>query len=316
MKTGKFLRLTLVAASITCIFACKKDSSSSSTATSTTSIETAADDQTMVSNENDALNNDATAAVSANPSISGASYNPPSVKSGSSVLGGSDSLSICDATISFDTTSSTKTITITYNGANCWGNRTRTGTVSITTPRVGYWKTPGAAVSLTVTNLKITRIRDGKYIVINGTKTITNTHGGLLIDLATIDSVVHDISSSFNITYANGTTRSWSEQKHRVFTYNNGIVITTTGGESGVNRAGVSFTTLIAQPKVIEQSCDLRLVSGKDSTTRTDNITSSTTYGLDANGNAVSSCPTGYYYAEFIWSNGNNGKTFTYIFPY
>jgi len=60
MKTSNFIRITLMAASITCIFACKKDSSSSSSSTtSTTSIETAADDQAMVSNENDALDNDA-----------------------------------------------------------------------------------------------------------------------------------------------------------------------------------------------------------------------------------------------------------------
>ncbi len=315
MKTNNFFRITFVAVSVTVIFACNKTSSSSST-TATTSLETSANDQAMVSNENDALNNDATAAVSASPSISGAAFiQGPNSKSAGSVLGG-DSTGICDATVTFDTTSSTKTITITYNGANCWGNRTRTGTVTITAPRNGYWITPAASISVTVTNLKITRVSDGKYIVINGTKTITNTSGGLLINLPNLDSIVHDISSSFIITYANGTTRSWSEQKHRVFTYSNGIVITTTGGESGINRLGVSFTSVIAQPKVIKQSCDLRLVSGKDSTTRTDNITSSTTYGLDANGNPVDSCPSGYYYAEFIWSNGNNGKTYTYIFPY
>lgn len=316
MKTNNFFRIALMAASITFIFACKKDNSSSSSPTSNTSVEASADDQTMVSNENDALDNDATAAVSASPSISGASFNSvPNIKSGNSALGG-DSTGICDATVTFDTTSSTKTITITYNGTNCWGNRTRTGTVSITAPRDGYWKTPGASISLIITNLKITRLSDGKSITINGAKSITNTSGELLIDLPNLDSIVHDISSSFTIAYANGTTRTWSEQKHRVFTYNNGVVITTTGGESGVNRLGVGFTSVIAQPKVIEQSCDFKLVSGKDSTTRTDNITSSTTYGLDANGSPVSSCPSGYYYAEFVWSNGNNGKTYTFIFPY
>jgi hypothetical protein len=316
MKTNNLVRISILASSMmVLIIACQKSSQSSST-TSTSSIETSADDQTMVSNENDALSNDATAAASANPSISGASFSQtPNLRSGGPVLGG-DSTGICDANVVFDTTSDTKTITITYNGTNCWGNRTRTGTVTITAPREGYWNAPGASISLTVTNLKITRVSDGKYIVINGTKTITNTRGGLLIYLPNMDSIVHDITSSFIITFANGTTRTWGEQKHRVFTYNNGIVIKSTGGESGVNRYGVSFTTVIAQPKVIEQSCDFNLVSGKDSTTRTDNITSSTTFGLDVNGNPVSSCPSGYYYAEFVWSNGNNGKTFTFIFPY
>jgi hypothetical protein len=103
-----------------------------------------------------------------------------------------------------------------------------------------------------------------------------------------------------------------------VFTYSNGLVETTTGSETGTNRFGVGFQLWITQPKVIVQSCDFNLSAGQDSITRTDNITSVVTYGLNSTGGAQASCPlpSGYYYAELVWSNGNNGKQYTYIYPY
>ena len=320
MKTKNYFRISLLAASFAVLFACKKDNSQSSSnvsATTPASVQTAADDQTMVSNENDAVSNDATSALNGNVSIAGAALNGTD-KSGGAVLGGNGVLgySICDATVTYDTTSTTKTITIVYDGINCQGNRIRTGTVIIAVPRGQHWRDKGAVVNVTIDTLKITRVRDGKSIIINGTKTITNTSGGLMVDLATTDSIVHDFTDDMSITFDNGSMRTWQVSKHRVFTYNDGIVETTTGGSTGTNRFGVNFTNTITVPKVIAQSCDMRLVSGQDSITRTDNITSVITYGLDAEGNPITSCPNGYLYAKLVWTNGNNGKVYTYIYPY
>ena len=325
MKTNNLLRISVVGASFLFMFACKKDNSQSSTSsvTTTADVQTAADDQTFVSNENDAVSNDATAGLNSNASISGSSFDA-GAKSSGTVLGLTNLL-ICDATISVDTTATTRTVTITYKGSKCWNNRSRTGSIVISVPKGVHWRDTGAVVSVAIDSLTITRA-DGKSIIINGTKTITNTSGGLLLDLATRDSIVHDFVDNLSVTFNNGKTRTWNVSKHRVFTYNDGIVITTTGSHSdgtnnnisewGTNRFGIGFITMIVSPKVIAQSCDTRLVSGKDSTVRTDNITSSTTFGLDASGNPLTSCPSGYLYAEFIWSNGNNGKTYTYIYPY
>ena len=322
MKTSNLFRITLLAACIALVFACKKDNQSSSNNASNANVQTSADDQTMASNEDEAVSNDATAALSANVSIAGSSMSPV-VKSGSSVLGGD--IGICDATVSFDTTGDTKTVTITYNGTNCWGNRTRTGTVTISIPKGVHWRDQGAVVTINV-DLTISRKRDGKSIVIKGTKTITNTTGGLLIDLASLGNIAHDISSTFTITFDNGTQRSWNVSKHRVFTYDNGIVITTTGthndgtnpdvAEWGTNRFGVAFESRITAPKVIAQSCDFRLTSGENTITRGDNITAVITYGLDSSGNPVTSCPSGDYYAKLVWTNSATNKTYTYIFPY
>jgi hypothetical protein len=331
MKTNNFRLISfLVLFMGVALFACKKDASQTTNTTGTTSVQTAADDQTMVGSENDAVSNDATAALNGNASISGASFNGSNasgkVDMGTGTLGNAYAISVCDATITYDTTSTTKTITIVYNGTNCKGNRTRTGTVIISVPKGQHWKDAGAVVRVTIDTLKITRLKDGKSIVINGTKTITNKSGGLLVDLATLESITHDVTDSIVVTFDNGTTRSWQASKERVFTYNNGIVATTTGtysdgtntgiAEWGTNRFGVTFKNIITSPRIIAQSCDYRLVSGQDSIIRSDNITSVITYGLDASGNPVNACPSGYYYAKLVWTNGNNGKVYTFIYPY
>ncbi|MEO6838163.1 MAG: hypothetical protein ABI261_09140 [Ginsengibacter sp.] len=321
MKTKSLFRLTILAVSFsTVLLGCKKDNSNSSTDGSTAAnIQTSSDDLTMVSNESDAVSDDAVAALNGNVSVSGRTAGIDNID-----------ITVCDATVTYDTTSTTKTVTIVYNGSNCSGNRTRTGTVTIAVPKGQNWNKAGSSVTITIDALAITRVKDGKTIIINGTKTITNTSGGLIQNLATLGSIVNDVSANLSITFNIGLVRSWQTSKHRVFTYNNGIVETVTGTHSdgtnndiatwGTNRFGVTFTNMITVPKVFSQSCNFALTSGQDSITRSDNISSSITYGLDANGSAEASCPItsagGYYYAELVWSNGNNGKVYTFIYPY
>ena len=325
MKTKNLFRLTILAASFsTVLLGCKKDNTGSTpdgTATSAANVQTSSEDLTMVSNESSAVSNDAIAALNGNVDVAGTvgrTYGTEGIK-----------IPVCDATVTYDITSSTKTITIVYNGSNCSGNRTRTGTVTIAVPIGQHWKKAGSSAVITIDNLKITRVKDGKSIVINGTKTITNTSGGLLGDLATTPSIVHDITAQLSITFASGLTRDWQISKQRVFTYDNGIVETVTGTHSdgtnnniavwGTNRFGVTFTNMITSPRVFAQSCDFNLTSGQDSIVRSDKITSVITYGLDASGNVAAACPVaggGFYYAKLVWTNGNSGKVYTYIFPY
>src|SRR5258706_1884765 len=191
--------------------ACKKDNSNSNT-DSTSEISAQSDDQAQVSEEVDAVSDDADAAASSDASLSGRV------------------LSICDATAVTDVTGDTKKITITYDGTNCHGNRTRTGVVVISMAKTVYWKDTGAVITISVQNLKITRIRDNKSITINGTKTITNVSGGLLKDLASRGEIVHDINSDgITVTFDNSTQRSWKVAIERTFTYNNGVVAAETG---------------------------------------------------------------------------------------
>lgn len=289
---------------------CKKNDTS--TASTDTEIQVQSDDQARFSNETDAVANDANASLE----NSGTSYGerptaPPLDKA-------------CDFTTVVDTTSSPRTITLTYSGT-CLGDRTRSGVVILSFQQGFRWGKAGATYSVTFQNLKITRKRDNKSITINGTKTITNISGGTLRNLATAGvPVIHEVKSSgMSITFEDGTQRTWQVAKRRTFTYDNGIVLSISGistegegiAEWGTNRFGKTFTSAILQPLVIKQSCDFRLVSGQIKHINTLR-TSTTTFGLDASGSPFSTCPTtGFYYYKVEWV-AVNGNTYSFIGPY
>jgi len=292
------------------IFAsCKKDNSAASDNTDySTELSAQSDDDAQVSAEVDAVASDANAAVSSESS-----------------MGGRVIADICDATIEADTTGDLKKLTITYNGTNCRGNRKRTGVVVLSMAKTSHWKDAGATITVSIQNLKIVRIRDNKGITINGTKILTNVTGGLLKDLASLGTITHTISSDdMSITFDDNTQRTWKIARQRTFTYDNGIVITTTGthtegsntgiAEWGTNRAGHTFTSTISQPIVVRQDCDFRVVSGEIIHTR-GSVTATVTFGLDASG-IVTTCPlTGSYYFKLVWV-GVNGNSHTIIWPY
>jgi hypothetical protein len=288
-------------------FACKKNTAEADYATE---LSNQSDDQSRFTNETDAVANDANSVMDNYTSFTGREAATLALP--------------CDATVVTDTVSNPRTITITYNGLNCQGTRTRTGVVKLSMPSTQRWKDAGAVLTVTITNLKITRLSDNKSITINGTKTITNVSGGLLRNLASLNSITHTITSSgITVTFDDGSTRSWQIAKKRVFTYNNGIVITTTGtysdngttgiSEWGTNRNGNAFVTSITQPLVVRQDCNFRLTSGQVTHSRLI-ATGVVTFGLDASGNPTS-CPSGTYYFKLVWT-GANGVTRTVILPY
>ena len=330
-KTTLLSAIAVTVAAASLFAACNKSNSAGSSTTSGTTpaqIETQTDDETQVSNEMDASVNDVNNALNTQSAVSG--NTSTSYANGIQTTGGPSGgnldidYSICDGTVTMDTANGLRQVIITYNGNNCWGNRIRNGVVVISIPVGVRWRDTGAVVTVDFQNLKITRIRDGKTITFNGTYTYTNVTGGLLVDLATRDSITHTITAdSVSIEFADSATRVWSVSRQRVFTYNDGIVITTTGTHSdgtntnvsvwGTNRYGNSFETLITQPKVIQQSCDYRLTSGQTETIRPA-VTTTVTYGLDSNGDPTSCPGTGTYYYKVVWVI--NGKTYTWIAPY
>jgi len=308
-KTLRLMMFAFIALSVT-FTSCKK---SDTTAADNTDLVTHSDDQNSFDNANDAALNDADAAIESNIQFTGRPQTVLSVP--------------CDATAVFAATATEKTITITYNGTACPGAlHTRTGTIVISMPLAQHWKDAGATVTATITNLKITRISDNKSITINGVHTITNTTGGLLVNLGLPGAtpIIHDISSSgMSVTFDNGTQRTWQVAKRRTFTYSNGIVISSVGTHSdggitgiaewGINRFGNAFVTSTTAPLVIRQDCGFRLVSGEIKHSRlVADVT--VTFGLDATGNPTT-CPAGVFYYKLVWT-GANGIVRTYILPY
>lgn len=299
----------LIAFLSTVIFtACEKEGTTDNT---DTEIPTHSDDQSRFSGETDAIAIDAGIALESSPSFAGRINQAQAV--------------ICNAAVTFDTISNPRTITIAYNGVNCVGNATRTGVVVLSMENGVHWKNAGAALSVNYQDLIITRLIDNKSITINGNQTFINTSGGLLINLPSLGTITHTITSSgMSVTFDNGTQRSWQVAKQRVFTYNNGVVITSSGiyddgnstniAEWGINRFGHAFTSATTQPLIVKQDCNFRLVSGQV-THISGGMTATATFGLDENGNAIPCPGTANYYFKLVWT-GPNGNSLTRIFPY
>ena len=292
---------------ITTFTACKKEAQQ--TEDNATEVQGHSEDQSQVSEDMDEVANDANIALESNPSFGGRLSNTNS---------------ICGATAVADTMSNPRTITITYNGNNCAGTHLRTGTVVLSMPANTRWKNAGAAITVSFQNLKIKRLRDNKSITINGSQTLTNVSGGLLINLPTLQNIVHTITSSnMSITFNDNTQRTWQVGRKRTFTYSNGVVVTITGigvtgnvtnaTEWGTNRFGHSFVTSISQPLVVRQDCNGRLTSGE--ITHQGFATATATFGLNASGVATTCPGTGTYYYKLVWT-GPGGNSHSVILPY
>jgi hypothetical protein len=293
---------------------CKKsDVSKNGNTTSETELTTQSDDQERFTNETDAVTDDANAALE-NSGISNLGETPQTPQLPN----------VCDYTVAVDTVATPRTITITYTGTGCLGNRTRTGKVVISFTPNFRWAQAGSSYTVSYQNLKITRISDSKAITLNGSKTITNISGGRLRNLATRGAaIIHEITSDgMSITFDNGTQRQWKIAKRRTFTYDNGIVIAISGvgtasaglAEWGINRFDKEFTNSILEPLVIKQSCDFRLVSGK-AMHKVGAFSSTITFGLDAAGSPLTTCASGSFYYKAVWE-GVSSNTYTVIAPY
>ena len=330
MKTKNIQHLFLATSLSLLLFACSKNNSNSSNTPSNSDLQTQSADQTAVTSETDAAFNDVNAAMTSQASVSGSSENP-SLRFGVTVEGGNQDTvqsPICDAVVTIDTVDNPRTITINYNGANCSLTRTRKGKVVISFAKGVTWRTAGAVVTVNFDSLKITRIADGKSLMLNGTHTYTDVTGGSIASLGASNAgpIIHTITSNnMTITFDNGAQRSWNIARQRSWTYNSGYVMTETGmqtqngvsgiSEWGTNRFGNPFTMQIVNGLVVAQSCNFRLTTGQVALTNAAGTTT-ITFGLDANGNATG-CPVGSatYYFKLVWT-GVGGKSYTYIAPY
>lgn len=292
--------------------ACKKDDNKKTD----DEIATHSDDQSRVSAEVDAVANDADIAIESSTTFTGRLQNP------NDVMG-----DICDGSVAINTASNPMTITITYNGDTCLGGtRTRTGVVILSMPQGTQWKNAGAAITLTIQNLKVTRLADNKSITLNGTQTYTNVSGGLLINLPTIpNGITHSITSSgLSVTFDNGSQRTWQVAKQRHFSFNGGVIISTTGtynngtisniAEWGTNRFGGAFTTAITSPIIVRQDCNFRVTSGTV-VHDTPLVDATVTFGLNASGNPTTCPGSGHYFFKVVWT-ATNGGSVTVIWPY
>jgi hypothetical protein len=291
MKTRNIFKLAVlfVAVAGINIAGCKKDKDN----TDTTSMQQLSKDEVTVDNAtNDALN-DANTVLSGGSSAKGIGNFP------------------CNATIDSISHSTVDTVVyyMTFNGLNCIGNRTRTGTVIVKRPKSVHWIDAGATVSVTYVNVVSTKVSSGKSLTINGTKFFENVNGGLLSELGTsITSVTHKITGSIQATFDDGTTRTWTIARQRVFTGTPGNLVLTESGFGtagsysnlvvwGINRNGEQFYTQLTTPVVFRESCGWDPESGvKVHQIPGDTKSATITFGYDSNDQPVtgSNCATMY----------------------
>jgi hypothetical protein len=245
------------------------------------------------------------------------------------ILGGSGTKAMlwapCNATL--DSTfviADTVTYIITYNGLNCEGNYSRTGTVEAHKSINSHWSDAGAAVYIKYVNMKITRVSDGRWATVNGTKRFSNESGGTLAQLGSgLTSVTHKVGGSLTATFDDNTTRAWNVARMKVYTGTLGNLIVNmtglgsadgyTGLESwGVNRHGDNYYNSVTSAVVFKETCNWEPISGGGIISIPDeDISATITFGYDSNSTLVdmngSSCATHY---RVDWTKGNRSGTF------
>ncbi len=209
-------------------------------------------------------------------------------------------------------------LTITFSGNTCDNKRLRSGAITLQLPynsvsnTVTPWSAAGCVMTVTFINFKVTRLSDNKSIIVNGTKYITNVNGGLVDDATNfVTPIVHHITGAMQLTFDDGTTRSWNIDRTRSISRTSGVTTLTITGNStqngisnvsiwGINRKGNSFTVSIPTPIVMNSTCNFDPISGvrvHKGVVRELTIT----FGVDQSGNAVTSgCPYGY---RLNWEN-------------
>jgi hypothetical protein len=306
----KFRLLPILFMGLTLTFiSCQKEKETKKEQPST-ELSTHTEDQNIISNEMETVTNEINAELESNAHFAGRVLNQNNI--------------ICGATVTLDTLSNPRTITISYNGNNCANTHLRTGEIVVSMPAGVRWKDAGAALTVNYDDFKVKRLVDNKSITINGTQTLTNETGGLLFQLAVVGTITHSLTSSpMTITFDDSTQRTWNVSRQRDYTYNNGIVATISGthtiaqdnqvAEWGTNRFGHAFSTSITNPLVIRQDCSFRLTGG--AIRHNGFATATATFGLDANGNPTG-CPGSAHYYYRLTFTGPNGGSASVILPY
>ncbi len=235
----------------------------------------------------------------------------------------------CNATIdSTSVVNDTITIYITYDGLSCNGRRLRTGQVQIKKQVGSHWGMEGASVNVKYINFSVTRVASGNTIVLNSDKTFTNVTGGFIYMLGQngFSSLVHRVNGYVNVTFDNGTTRTWNIARQRTYTGMPGELVLTVDGFGvageysnlvvwGTNRNGEEFYTQIDQSVVHKEVCEWHPVTGIKIHQIPDADKSATiTFGYDSNNLPVTNgdCPTHY---RIDWQNGTYTGTRFVPFP-
>lgn len=248
------------------------------------------------------------------------------MKDANSILSGESSKTLyglpCNVTIdSTNIVGDTITYSITYDGLNCDGTLYREGNAEVKKNINTHWCDAGAKVTIEYIALKITRISDNKYVIINGSKTYKNVTGGYLTQLGTIYTMItHRAEGAIQATFDDGTTRTWNIAREISYSGTAGSYVITADGFGaadsytdlecwGVNRDGESFYSTVIAPVVWKEACAWDPCSGSikhDIPSANKNAT--VEFGYDDDNVLITNgdCPTRF---RLDWENNGNSGT-------
>lgn len=163
------------------------------------------------------------------------------------------------ATVTRDTISNPKKVTIDFGNTNCTGNdgKARRGKIMITF--TGKYRDAGTVITVTTDNYFV---NDNEVKL---TKTITNigrnTSGQLQWNIVVNNAQLILANNGGTISWSKNETRTWVAGENTLMLRDNKYEIT--GSGSGVNKAGTSYTVNITSPILVDFSCAAsRLVKG------------------------------------------------------
>lgn len=225
------------------------------------------------------------------------------------------------------TDTSSTGIVIQYDGITPCNGIIRSGTITITNTGGIPWHDAGAQLTINY-DLKATEVLSGYTYTFNGTHTVTNVTGGLawkvLAGLSPNTTVTHRIqSTNMNITFPNGSQRTWTVDRTRSWSSNANnstytVTVSASPGasgnvtETGTNRFGDQFTNAITSPIIANNNCSWRPYTGQwehQISTRSATVL----FGTDPSGVQIGTptyCGSYLAYGYFItYTNGSTTRT-------
>ncbi|MEZ4790597.1 MAG: hypothetical protein R2811_11335 [Flavobacteriales bacterium] len=157
---------------------------------------------------------------------------------------------LCDPTVTFDTTSSPRTINLDFGDVNCTAlnGRTRRGRIHVS--YTGRYREVGTVITITPENYHV------NDLLVQGARTVTNlgpnSDGHLQFDVLESGSVTAS-DGSWTATHSAHRTRTWIQGQDTDMTLDDVYLIS--GSGSGVNRNGLPYDVAITSPLRIELTC-------------------------------------------------------------
>ncbi|MCC6371136.1 MAG: hypothetical protein IT236_09040 [Bacteroidia bacterium] len=221
-------------------------------------------------------------------------------------------------------------IRLNYNGSTC-NSRSRNGTIMVTVLDYPFkkWKQKGCTLKIDFLNFKVTGLKDGRAMRVNGTAYLNNESGATWYDMKflNVGTVIHHLSGSdIKLTFDESGIVVLNISRRYTYSISGGVIscrVEGTGSKDGntsleswgINRLGNEFTSAITSPLVWKTSCGGHSpIEGEVKVNVVDKYFELTsTYGVDASGNPESgnTCPYGWK-INWTYKNKTNKRIFSY----